>query len=430
MSAPPVLLGNVQPTLDEKTKAIQPPAPTKVEVTFFETAVASCLAVLAGILLVTQGGINTNLKANCLSSPFPSACLNFSVGAVTVSTVSLMHKRDFSETTLRKARWYCYLGGVFGPIYVTTAIFLAARLGFAVFQLCAITGQLASSLACDGVGLLHLTKRPPTPKRIFAVVLVLVGAGLTSSNVDFGDEPMYLVAVYAFITFCAGVVVPLQACCNVAMGAHVKTPFRAVAMSFAVGASFLMLLSIISVAASGSMIEVQGGEWWMWCGGIVGCTLVTCNVLGVPKLGAGAFTTLFLAGQLVTALFYDSVGAFGFPVKSPTMSSVVGTLVAVFGAVLYQFNIQLVVFNKATATPSISTENIRTSATGAVVASPVKRSSIQNIRTSVTDVGVVSTVKKSSIRLTADEVEAADEGATVADPMVGRAKRSSQYGVA
>lgn len=142
----------------------------------------------------------------------------------------------------------------------------------------------------------------------------------------------------------------------------------------------------------------------MWLGGAVGCTLVTCNVLGVPKLGAAGFTTLFLAGQLVTALLFDALGAFGFPVKSPTPSSIAGTLLAVCGAMLYQFNIQMLLFKKDSPAPK-----------------------------DVQGDGVTETVKRISITLVADDVGEAPtaEGSTDAqvDPKVGLAKRSSLYSV-
>eukprot|EP00976_Prorocentrum_cordatum_P078459 1183123-Prorocentrum_minimum.AAC.1 len=56
---------------------------------------------------------------------------------------------------------YAYTGGLFGSVYVVTAILLAAPLGFATYSLCAVSGQLLSGLAVDTVGLLGMQRRRP-----------------------------------------------------------------------------------------------------------------------------------------------------------------------------------------------------------------------------------------------------------------------------
>lgn len=297
------------------------------------------LAVLGGVLLVAQNGINTNLRRHAVPSPVPAACVSFSVGLLAISCISVLHRPRCGPTRLQKAPWYAFTGGILGPTYVVAAIVLSSRLGFAAFQLCAITGQLASSLMCDTVGLLHLERRPPTCWRVLAVLGTIMGASLASSDVDIGEEP-WRFFLYCFVTFLTGSIFPVQACVNRAMQDYVLTPFRAVVISFAGGTLILFTLSIVLVASSGAIVEFRLGESWMWTGGLCGATLVTSNVVGVPAIGAAAYVTVFLASQLTTAFLFDIVGAFGFTPMKPTPRRVCGLALTIAAAAAYQLQPQ------------------------------------------------------------------------------------------
>ena len=110
-----------------------------------------------------------------------------------------------------------------------------------------------------------------------------------------------------------------------------------------------------------SLVQTRGR---IRAAGLCGVFLVTSNVVGVPRIGAAGFSAIFVAAQLVTAFVYDSVGAFDFQVRvarasnrvssllhpsvlacntpcasqvvTPTGRRVVGLLLAMAAAVLYQ----------------------------------------------------------------------------------------------
>jgi len=234
---------------------------------------------------------------------------------------------------MRSAPWYAFTGGVLGPVYIVCAILLSSRLGFAAFQLCAISGQLLSSLICDAVGLLYLTKRPATCGRIIAVAFTLAGAIFTSSGVEFKDEG-WKVLLFSAAAFVAGMVFPVQV--NAVMKTHVLTPFRAVAVSFAGGALILFSISVFLEITQQQELRIQSGEIWMWTGGILGGTLVTCNVVGVSIIGAAAYTVISLASQLATAFVLDLIGAFGFTAIAFSVRRALGVGLAIAAAVLFQ----------------------------------------------------------------------------------------------
>lgn len=296
---------------------------------------AVLLAILAGVCLVVQNGVNTNLRKHAVTASFPAACTSFSVGLVTICLVAFAHSPRCGETTMRSAPWYAFTGGVLGPVYIVCAILLSSRLGFAVFQLCAISGQLLSSLICDAVGLLYLTKKPATCGRIIAVGFTLAGAIFTSSGVEFKDEG-WKVLLFSAAAFAAGMVFPVQACVNAVMKTHVLTPFRAVAVSFAGGALILFSISVFLEITQQQQLRIQSGEIWMWTGGILGGTLVTCNVVGVSIIGAAAYTVISLASQLATAFVLDLIGAFGFTAIAFSFRRALGVGLAIAAAVFFQ----------------------------------------------------------------------------------------------
>jgi len=260
---------------------------------------------------------------------------------VAISFVAIVHgqlkgvRRDWS---LRHAPWYAYFGGVIGPVYVVAAIFLSEQLGFATFQLCAILGQVVTSLLLDWRGFLVLEKRPPTWLRIAASVALAGGTALTIEGVGEGlaGQPWWVVTLCALAALPAGAILPVQAAINAVMQQHLHTPYRAVVVSFAGGASLLALITGIVLGASGPLPYVATGEPWMWLGGLCGAFLVTSNVVGVPLIGAAAYSALFVSAQLTTAFLFDSFGAMNFAVVQISARRVAGVVLASLAAVAYQ----------------------------------------------------------------------------------------------
>lgn len=305
------------------------------EPTLMRRARAICLACVAGLLLVAQNGVNTNLRQHAVRAPFPAACVSFTVGLVSASLTAVVHSPRCGPTTLRQAPWYAYTGGLMGPVYVVAAILLSSRLGFAVFQLCAIAGQLTSSFVCDTLGLLRLRRRKPTVLRTLALLATMCGTVLTSTSVKVQEKSWLLVFYCASACF-AGFIFPVQACVNAIMQEHVLTPFRATVVSFSGGTLVLLTISVVLTYGAGQPLVLSSGRPWMWTGGLCGATIVTCNIVGVPTLGAAAFSTIFLASQLTAAFTFDCIGAFGFPAMQVDLRRIGGVLLTVISAVYFQ----------------------------------------------------------------------------------------------
>lgn len=331
--------------------------------------VAVILALFAGLAIILQNGVNTKLNKEGIPSPFATAGVSYTVGFVAIAVISIMDRppkfccRNESQERhvfILTAPWYAYCGGPLGAVYVTAAILLAAKLGFATFQLAVTFGQLLSSMICDAVGFLHLEKTPTTPWRVLCLFLLALGTALSSSSsnkdsstssstdADGTNECWWCRPLYFGGAMIAGCVFPVQSCVNFEMAQHIGTPFRAVVVNFATGAMSVWLLTGISYLLTSDREDTNGTSFffytypphiplWMWVGGgVLGATLITSAVIGLPSLGAVAFTGIFISTQLLVATIFDWAGAFGFDVVPISASRLCGVMLAVVAAAAFQ----------------------------------------------------------------------------------------------
>eukprot|EP00931_Biecheleriopsis_adriatica_P021110 TRINITY_DN1389_c0_g1_i12.p1 TRINITY_DN1389_c0_g1~~TRINITY_DN1389_c0_g1_i12.p1 ORF type:complete len:545 (+),score=117.52 TRINITY_DN1389_c0_g1_i12:81-1637(+) len=301
------------------------------------------LAAAAGVCIPSQSGINASLRREVLKSPFATAFVSFTVGFLATSILALLHRPVFPKrvdiiSTFRAVPWYAYLGSCLGPVYVVTAILLVEQLGFAAMQLCIICGQLTTALIIDATGCLGVPKRKPTVLRCIGLLALAAGCGLTL-NFDVSALEWWRLALYCLIAACSGSAFPLQAILNAVLAKHFLSPLRATSVSF-FGGSLLMAIASSLFTFAGYTIDLdlslQTNQAWMFLGGLCGTVSVIAHVVGIPKLGAAAFTCIFIASQVVTAMLYDAFGAFSLEPRQPEARRLAGAVLAVCAAILYQ----------------------------------------------------------------------------------------------
>eukprot|EP00931_Biecheleriopsis_adriatica_P104703 TRINITY_DN7933_c0_g1_i1.p1 TRINITY_DN7933_c0_g1~~TRINITY_DN7933_c0_g1_i1.p1 ORF type:complete len:607 (+),score=103.32 TRINITY_DN7933_c0_g1_i1:69-1823(+) len=316
-------------------------AKTKEENQSLMPMLAVFLAFAAGMCIPSQSGVNASLRRD-LSSPFATSCVSFTVGFLVITTLAVLQRPVIPSkadvlSTLREVPWYGYLGSCLGPVYVTTAILLVEQLGFAALQLSIICGQLTTALLIDATGFLGVPKRQPTFLRCISLVVLSVGVALTLS---FNDTALawWHVLIYCGIAVCAGSAFPLQAILNAVLARHFRSPLRATSVSF-FGGSLLMAIASAIFHIAGYTVDLgfQTVQPWMFLGGMCGSLSVFAHVFGIPKLGAAAFTCIFIASQVVTAMLYDAFGAFSMEPRPTEVRRVAGAVLAVGAALLYQW---------------------------------------------------------------------------------------------
>jgi transporter family-2 protein len=136
------------------------------------------LALLAGISVPTQAGINAQLGL-WTRSPVLAATISFAVGTLTLIVYTLVTRIPLpSLASVGNHPWWVWIGGALGAFFVTTTIMLVPRLGATTMVSTVLAGQMFASLILDHFGGLGYPLHPISLGRIAGVFLVCCGVWL------------------------------------------------------------------------------------------------------------------------------------------------------------------------------------------------------------------------------------------------------------
>jgi len=131
----------------------------------------------------------------------------------------------------------------------------------------------------------------------------------------------------------AGGMIALQAPTNAILARAGGSPVLAALISFAVGTIALFIVWL----ASGNRPETSGLAklpWYAWMGGLYGATYVAIAAYAAPRIGLASLITIGIAGQIVSAMWLDHVGALGLPRDPFSLVRFAGAALVVVGVVL------------------------------------------------------------------------------------------------
>lgn len=132
------------------------------------------IVLLAGAATAAQAPTNAML-VRALGSPVNAAFTSFLVGtAVLVALVLAVGARPDWQAA-RALPWYAWIGGAYGVLFVTVAIYAAPRLGIGLTLTLLVAGQLIMAMWLDSSGAFGLVPRPLTATRLAGVALVVAG---------------------------------------------------------------------------------------------------------------------------------------------------------------------------------------------------------------------------------------------------------------
>jgi bacterial/archaeal transporter family-2 protein len=136
------------------------------------------VAAVAGTLLPTQAGINTQLARN-LGHPLLAASVSFAIGTIGLLLyTAVFHISLPPLSQITKIPWYLWIGGLLGMVYLTTTIILAPLLGAATMIGLVVAGQMLASIALDNYGLVGFSVHPLSFWRAIGAILLIVGVFL------------------------------------------------------------------------------------------------------------------------------------------------------------------------------------------------------------------------------------------------------------
>ncbi len=135
------------------------------------------LALLTGVAIAVQTGINTQLRA-FLGSPLQAVFVSFSVGTLVLALTLVGLRSPPPVAQWARMPWWMWLGGICGLFIVSTNILVAPRLGAALLMSLAIAGQLGAALVLDHYGAFGFPMHALSLVRVAGALLLVGGVML------------------------------------------------------------------------------------------------------------------------------------------------------------------------------------------------------------------------------------------------------------
>ena len=150
------------------------------------------------------------------------------------------------------------------------------------------------------------------------------------------ESPMSLQALsLTLVALLAGGLIALQAPINAEAASRLGHPVAAAALSFCVGTTALLVLTLLFAHQSVQLETLKSLPLYMLIGGgLLGVIYVTVNIMLAPRVGIAALMALGIAGQLFTALLIDRFGLFELVERGLTVGRVSGALLVFVGALM------------------------------------------------------------------------------------------------
>lgn len=338
-----------------------------------ETVLYLLLAVLAGFVLPIQASFNAGM-IDPLNNPIAPAALSFVTGTIvltmafpydqrrqkssrskdlqrketnssesSVETGDDLEKSNINsdlkeekneksgfsfksvlESVKKTPKYLFFVPSLIGSVYVTLGAVVGEQIGFSLFFVCIVTGQLLAASCADHFGWFNVQKVKTTLYRGISLVFVLLGAVLSvlerildsykDSDED-SDVPGWRVGLFMILSVASGYFLALQAPMNHTLTLHLNTlPHRVVWWAFLVGT----VLLIIAWAVSALLPQIDNFDLenfkdvdvWRYFAGPLGALYVFFSVFLTPRIGVSLFFILVIAGQLLSSLIIDSLGLF------------------------------------------------------------------------------------------------------------------------
>jgi transporter family-2 protein len=141
-----------------------------------DRGLAVLLTALVGGLIALQPPINAGLGR--ATGNLPAALVSFAVGTLLLALIVALTGKAGGLSSTFDVRWYYLIGGMLGAAYVTVALIAVSSIGAGGVAAATITGQLATAVIIDRLGILGLEETPLSATRIAGLVLLLAGTYL------------------------------------------------------------------------------------------------------------------------------------------------------------------------------------------------------------------------------------------------------------
>lgn len=265
------------------------------------------LALLVGVISSVQSRVNGQLSVD-IHNPIGAAMISSLIGFTLLWILLFGRKieRVGLKTLIlavknRELKWWELFGGLGGAYFLSIQSIAVPQVGVAIFTICLVGGQTASSLVVDKIGLSMNGKQQITWLRVFTAVLTLLAVTI-SVYPDLGKADFKLLTI--LLSVLVGVVAAFQFALNSRVNHVSRRPIVTTWLNFLVGTFFLSIALAINLSRHGS-IGALPPNIWVYIGGPCGLLIIAIAASVVKHLGVLNFILYNVTGQLIGALLLD-----------------------------------------------------------------------------------------------------------------------------
>ncbi|EQA7716692.1 DMT family transporter [Staphylococcus pseudintermedius] len=302
------------------------------------------LGLVAGAVIPVQTSINSRLSRFTQSSLYASA-ISFTVGTLLLVILNFIlnpHLLTAEAFGHYHFDYYWYVGGLMGVIYLTGNMILLPRIGASLTVVTTITGQILMSMLSDTFGWFSVDVQALHVMKVLGIVLLLIGIILMNLQknakqlAQSGHNGPWMLSGMII-----GFTPPIQTAINSHLGQTLHSPFFASLVSFTVGASALIILTLMlhrHVKIHATSEQHGPLKWWHFVGGALGVIFVTTNIILTPVIGVTFTLITVMVGQIIMGLLIDHFGLFGVPHRHITKQRLLGFMLIIIAIIIIQFN--------------------------------------------------------------------------------------------
>ncbi|EHT3480865.1 DMT family transporter [Staphylococcus pseudintermedius] len=302
------------------------------------------LGLVAGAVIPVQTSINSRLSRFTQSSLYASA-ISFTVGTLLLVILNFIlnpHLLAAEAFGHYHFDYYWYVGGLMGVIYLTGNMILLPRIGASLTVVTTITGQILMSMLIDTFGWFNVDVQALHVMKVLGIVLLLIGIILMNLQknakqlAQSGHNGPWMLSGMII-----GFTPPIQTAINSHLGQTLHSPFFASLVSFTVGASALIILTLMlhrHVKIHATSEQHGPLKWWHFVGGALGVIFVTTNIILTPVIGVTFTLITVMVGQIIMGLLIDHFGLFGVPHRHITKQRLLGFMLIIIAIIIIQFN--------------------------------------------------------------------------------------------
>lgn len=143
--------------------------------------------------------------------------------------------------------------------------------------------------------------------------------------------------LFMFFTLAVGGLIPAQAVLNARLGRQIGGPTMGALMSFGIGFCCILLLNLsFNSQAIINLKPATVMPWYIWLGGVLGCTFVAYITFINQRQGVAITFALVVSGQIFSSLLIDHFGLLGSTVRTISLEKVAGAALILSGLYLIQ----------------------------------------------------------------------------------------------